>query len=76
MAMCAALDSEQLKYKTMVYSDIDTGVRCSELTGLIWTDFDLDNNEVEINRQRQYIPKRGIIVSNYTNESQKRQKIG
>ena len=70
--MCVALDEEPIKYKTMIYFDIDTGVRRSELTGFIWSDLDLDNNRASVNRQRQYISGKGIIVTKLKTKSGKR----
>ena len=64
--MFIALENEPMKYKTMVYVALDTGIRESELTGLRWQNFDLDNGldieSVTIERQRQYVSGYGIIV--------------
>jgi len=42
-------------YKVIVYLTIDTGMRTGEITGLHWTNIDLDKRTVSINKQRQYV---------------------
>jgi Site-specific recombinase XerD len=60
-AMFAALAGEPLHYKTMVYLTIDTGMRSGEVTGLLWSEVDLDKGFVIVNKQRQYVSGYGTI---------------
>ena len=60
-AMFAALEDEPLRYKVMIYLTIDTGMRTGEITGLHWTDIDLDKGTVAVNKQRQYVTGYGTF---------------
>jgi len=60
--MFSALDDEPLRYKTMVYLTIDTGMRTGEITGLRWADVDLATGVVTVIQQRQYVSGHGIIT--------------
>ena len=66
LEMFAALEDEPLRYKTVVYLTIDTGMRSSEITGLLWSDIDLT---VIIKKQRQYVSGYGVIVKDPKSEN-------
>lgn len=46
----STLDEEQIKYKVAIILTVFTGVRLGELMGLEWSDIDLRNEIVSINR--------------------------
>jgi integrase len=56
------LENEPLKYKTVIYFAIDTGLRISEIAGLEWKDINFESGTIEINKQRQYVSSFGIIT--------------
>jgi len=60
-AMLDALECEPLRYKTMIYLTVDTGMRTGEITGLKWSDINLDKGILTVSRQRQYVNGYGII---------------
>ena len=60
-AMFAALENEPIRYKSMVYLTIDTGIRTGEVTGLLWSDIDLEKGTISISKQRQYVSGYGTI---------------
>ena len=68
-AMFAALEGEPLRYRTMLYLTVDTGMRTGEITGLHWTDIDLDKGTVTVNRQRQYVTGYGTFEASPKTES-------
>ncbi len=51
--------AEVSRYKALYQLAITTGMRYSELIGLKWTDIDWEKGTVKIQRQLQYIPKKG-----------------
>ena len=61
-ALLSALADEPIRYKTMIYLTIDTGMRTGEITGLKWSDVDFDNGTVTVNRQRRYVKGQGVYV--------------
>ena len=63
-AMFVALENEPLRYKTMVYFSIDTGLRSSEVMGICWQNIDLDKGIVTVNQQRQYVSGYGTFEAN------------
>lgn len=50
-----AVESVELKFKTIVHLAIASGCRLSELAGLTWDDVDYENNTINIVRTAQYI---------------------
>ena len=60
-AMFAALEGEPLRYSAMIYLTIDTGMRSGEITGLVWSDMDLERGTVTVSKQRQYVSGYGTI---------------
>ena len=63
------LEKAPLKYKTMIYMAIDTGLREGELTGLKWEDIKFEERHININKQRQYIHGYGVITKEPKTES-------
>jgi len=63
------LDKEPIKYRTMMYLTIFSGVRLGELDGIDWPDIDLDNKLLTINKASQYIPGIGTFTKSPKNES-------
>lgn len=66
------VDNEPIKYRTMVYLSIYAGMRMGELSGLEWSDVDLDNGLLQIKQASQYLPGEGIYTKAPKNESSKR----
>jgi len=54
------------RYRTLVATAIYTGLRISELLGLLWSDFDLDHGELHVNAQlsraRRGTPSRRVSL--------------
>jgi integrase len=63
------LDKEPIKYRTMMYLTIFTGVRLGELTGIDWSDLDLEKKCLAIYKASQYLPGIGTFTKNPKNES-------
>ena len=63
ITMFAALENEPFRYKAMVYFTIDTGMRSSEVTGVRWSDIDLEKGVVTVNQQRLYVSGYGTFES-------------
>ena len=57
-----ALASEHIKYRTMVILDAFTGLRTGELMGLTWSDIDLENGTIDVNKVSQYLSDRGTFT--------------
>lgn len=66
------LQSEPLKYKTMVTVLIYTGMRRGELCGLKWSDIDFKNKIINIQRATLYLPNKGIFEDTTKNNSSQR----
>ncbi len=58
--MLLALENEPLIYKTLFTLILYSGMRRGEACGLEWSDIDLDNGIVDINKSSLYLPKKGI----------------
>ena len=56
------LSEDQIKYKVAIILTVFTGVRLGELMGLEWTDIDLKNGIVNINRASQYLADKGVFT--------------
>ncbi len=65
----STLDKEQIKYKVAIILTVFTGVRLGELMGLEWSDIDLRNGIVSINRASQYLSDKGVFTKTPKNES-------
>jgi len=59
--LLAALEDEPIKYRTILYLTIDTGLRLSEIAGLTWDMVDLVQQTVTVVQQRQYVENYGVI---------------
>ncbi len=57
-----ALESEPLKYKTLITLSLMTGCRRGELGALQWDRIDLISNTVLINKSVSYTPDSGVII--------------
>lgn len=55
-----ALESESMKWKTIVHLFLITGARRGEILGLKWDAVDFDNNRIHIHNEIMYLPKVGI----------------
>lgn len=67
------LEGEPLKYQTIIYLTIDTGIRLSEAAGLEWSDIDFQENLITVNKQRQQVSGYGTFVKEPKTESGNRQ---
>jgi len=52
--------AEGSRYKALYHLAITTGMRYGELTGLRWSDIDWERGTVRIQRQLQYVPRKGF----------------
>ncbi len=59
-AIREALETEPIKWKTLVHLLLITGVRRGELLGLKWDKVDMDGNRLHICNNVLYTPDRGI----------------
>ncbi len=69
------LPIKEFKYKVMVFLDIFTGFRRSEIMGLEWSDFKFSKNSVTINRTSQYTVEDGIYEDDTKNDGSERTSI-
>ena len=67
--LLSALENEPLKYKTMIYLDITTGLRRGELMAIEWQDIDFNKNSIKIKKSLQYISKAGQSIKEPKNKS-------
>ena len=63
------LTGNDVKYKVAVLLDIFIGARLGELAGLEWSDIDLNNGIISINKSSQYLSDKGIFTKNPKTES-------
>ena len=63
------LKGNQIKYRTAILLDIFTGARLGELVGLEWSDIDLKNGIININKSRQYLSEKGVFTKAPKTES-------
>lgn len=66
------LESEPLKYKTLVMLALSSGCRRGEITGLTWENVDFVNSTIKIVQSSQYLPGKGIFIKTTKTESSKR----
>lgn len=67
-----ALESEPLVYKALFTLILYSGMRRGEACGLEWSDIDLDNGIVDINKSSLYLPKKGIYDDDTKNTMSRR----
>ena len=63
------LDDVHIKWKTIMYLLIFSGIRRGELLGLEWSDVDFDNKVIHIRRTSQYVQHMGIITKSPKNDT-------
>lgn len=63
------LDNASIKWKTIMYLLIFSGIRRGELLGLEWNDIDFDNKVIHIRRTSQYVQHMGIITKSPKNDT-------
>ncbi|MDF2675339.1 MAG: hypothetical protein K0R09_3611, partial [Clostridiales bacterium] len=56
------LEDEHIKYRLMIHLSIFGGMRMGELSGLEWSDINLDNKVLHIHQASQYLPGQGIFT--------------
>lgn len=66
------LEAQPIYYRTAVTVLLFTGMRRSELMGLVWSDIDFDNNTITIQRSLQYLPDMGVFTSDTKTKSSRR----
>lgn len=67
------LTGNDVKYKVAVLLDIFIGARLGELAGLEWSDIDLKNGIISINKSSQYLSDKGIFTKSPKTESSVRE---
>ena len=70
--MLLALENEPLIYKTLFTLILYSGMRRGEACGLEWSDIDLENGIVDINKSSLYLPKKGIYDDDTKNTTSRR----
>ncbi|MDE6088698.1 MAG: tyrosine-type recombinase/integrase [Oscillospiraceae bacterium] len=66
------LDDVPIKWKTIMYLLLFSGMRRVELLGLEWNDIDFDNKVIHIRRTSQYVQDMGIITKSPKNDTSSR----
>jgi len=66
------LNINELKYKTIIYVAICTGLRRGEIMGLEWSDIDFKNNCISVERASLYTPKDGTFEDDTKTTSSER----
>ncbi len=66
------LAQEPLKWQALTNLFIFTGARRGEILGLYWADIDFKNNRININKNLQYTPERGIYLESSTKNGEDR----
>ncbi len=57
-----AIESEPIRYKTMVLTAIHTGMRRGEIIAIEWNDVDFDKKLISINKSAVYVSGKGRIL--------------
>lgn len=70
--LLSKLEKEEIKHKAIIYTEIDTGIRLSELVGIKWADLDIEKKQLTIDSERQYVPGYGIFEKPPKTESGER----
>lgn len=63
------LTGNNIKYRVAILLDIFTGARLGELVGLEWSDIDLKNGIININKSSQYLSQKGLFTKSPKTES-------
>lgn len=63
------LESEPLKYRTMIVLSIFGGMRQGELTALTWSDIDFKNFTIKIDKSLQHLPSRKTFTKSTKTET-------
>lgn len=71
-ALMAAVETEKVKHKALIYLAVFCGLRCGEIMGLDWQDVDFKNSLLTIRQAGQYIPGQGTFTKEPKNESSQR----
>lgn len=66
------LENEPIIYKTLFTVILYSGMRRGEACGLEWSDIDLDNGIVDINKSSLYLPEKGIYDDDTKNATSRR----
>lgn len=64
-----ALEGEDLKFQTIIILTLFTGMRRGEVLALEWSDIDLKEGFVNIDKSSQYLPDKGIFIKSPKTES-------
>lgn len=57
------LDNEPPKWRALMLFAIDSGCRAGEIVGLKWSEIDFETGKVNICRNLQYIPNKGVTIN-------------
>jgi len=71
--MLTRLNSEPIKYRTIVLLALDTGLRLGELLGLQWADIDFEKAVLSVYKANQALGGKGIYTKSPKNSSSVRQ---
>jgi len=71
-SLVEALQNVSIKWKTITLLLLYSGIRRGELCGLEWSDIDMENKLLHINRSSQYVRGIGIIEKKTKNRSSER----
>lgn len=67
--LLAALEGEPIRYYTIIYVALDTGLRLSEIAGLKWCAINFETQTIDLATQRLYVPGYGVIEDSPKTES-------
>lgn len=74
--LITALESEPLKWKTLINLLLETGLRRGEACGLQWSDIDFDEQTIIVSRNLCYTPQQGVYVDTPKNGHTRTVPIG
>lgn len=66
------LQSEPLKFRTMITLFLYSGMRRGEMCGLTWGDIDFSTGVIDINKSSLYLPTKGIFDDTTKNKTSNR----
>lgn len=72
IAVLEALETEPIKWRTIIMLLVYSGMRRGELCGLTWSDIDYDKGVVNIRKASQYLPGEGIFEKDTKTDSSNR----